>query len=80
MPEPERVLTYEELMALFRKRNVDLANLIKDYRPHPGEYALQVWLKDGRTFYIRWIKEIEQFVFGEVEPDKEYGAQTKRPE
>lgn len=58
-------MTYDELFNLFKRRNVDLSKMILDYRPH-GEYALQIWLKNGYTFYVRWIEETQQFVFGEI--------------
>ncbi len=88
MDNKKQALTYDDLISLFRRRNADIANMVNDYRPYKGEYALQVWLNDfghlidGQTgekipcagephltFYVRWIPEIEQFVFGKVDEE-----------
>lgn len=52
--------TYRELFGYFKWRNKDLAPLINDYRP-AGEYKMQIWLKNGYTFYAQWRKKQEKF-------------------
>ncbi len=52
-------MTWGELFKLFVKRNKDFKR-INDYRP-AGRYKMQIWLKDGTTFYAEWIPEREEF-------------------
>lgn len=59
-------MTWGQLFSLFCSRNKDLKRYINDYRPGNEPYQLQLWFKNGATYYVRWIREIEEFVFSEV--------------
>lgn len=62
---PEKEMTYEELYRLFKQRNQD--SDVLDYRPAPGEYRIQIWLNGNLTFYVRYIPELDRFVFSKVD-------------
>jgi len=59
-------MTYRELYNLFINRNKDIARLINDYRPYGEAYTIQLWFKNGQTCYVKWVSEIDEFVFGEI--------------
>lgn len=60
-------MTYGELYHLFLERNKDLAGYINDYRPAPGENRLQIWFKNGLMHYVKYVKELDRFIFSAPE-------------
>lgn len=62
----KETLTWEDVYELFIDRNKDLVRHIKDYRPADENYKIQIWLKNGTTFYARWIYEFEEFALSEA--------------
>ncbi len=63
--------TWGDIYKLFTDRNKDLIRYIADYRPANEDYKIQIWLKNGTTFYARWIYEFEEFALSEVEGEVE---------
>ena len=63
-------LTHGKLFSLFCERNKDLVRYINDYRPANGEYRIQIWFNNKHTYYVRYIKELEEFVFSNVPEEK----------
>ena len=59
-------MTWGQLFNLFCSRNKDLERYIDDFRPGNEPYKLQLWFKNGNTYYVKWVVEIEEFVFSEV--------------
>ncbi|HHX62139.1 MAG TPA: hypothetical protein GX707_15735, partial [Epulopiscium sp.] len=45
----------------------DIGRYINDYRPAKGENRIVIWFKNGTEVYVRWVEEIKEFVFSEVE-------------